>query len=75
MFSIEWFRLDGQTAFVTIAIGLAQAGANVACFDVPTSAGLSGVVSHIKGLGRNAVSLTGDVTRPADLMSFDDQTG
>ena len=78
MFSMEWFRLDGQTAFVTgagsgigqgIAIGLAQAGANVACFDVPTSAGLSDVVSHIQGLGRNAVSLTGDVTRPADLQS------
>ena len=40
MFSMDWFRLDGQAAFVTgagsgighgIAIGLAQAGANVAC--------------------------------------------
>ena len=48
MFSMEWFRLDGQNAFVTgagsgigqgIAIGLAQAGANVACFDVSASAG------------------------------------
>src|SRR3712207_2329882 len=77
MFSMEWFRLDGQTAFVTgagsgigqgIAIGLAQVGANVACFDLPASAGLPGVVSHIQGLGRNAVSLTGDVTRAADLQ-------
>ena len=48
MFSMEWFRLDGHNAFVTgagsgigqgIAIGLAQAGANVACLDVPGSAG------------------------------------
>jgi NAD(P)-dependent dehydrogenase (short-subunit alcohol dehydrogenase family) len=78
MFSMEWFRLDGQTAFVTgagsgigqgIARGLAQAGANVACFDLPTSEGLQGVVSQIQGLGRNAVRLTGDVTRAADLES------
>ena len=64
MFSMEWFRLDGQNAFVTgagsgigqgIAIGLAQAGANVACFDVSASAGLPATVNHIQGLGRHAV--------------------
>lgn len=78
MFSMDWFRLDGQTAFVTgagsgigqgIAIGLALAGANIACFDVPASAGLPGVVKHIQGLGRSTVALTGDVTRAADLQS------
>ncbi|HEU5103484.1 MAG TPA: SDR family oxidoreductase [Roseiflexaceae bacterium] len=77
MFSMEWFRLDGQNAFVTgagsgigqgIAIGLAQAGANVACFDLPTSGGLLRTVSQIQGLGRSAVSLTGDVTRATDLQ-------
>ncbi len=77
MFSMEWFRLDGQTAFVTgagsgigqgIAIGLAQAGANVACFDLPASAGMLDVVSHIQDLGQRAISLTGDVTRAADLQ-------
>src|SRR5437588_248745 len=78
MFSMEWFRLDGQNAFVTgagsgigqgIAIGLAQAGANVACFDVSASAGLPTTVNHIQGLGRHAVRLTGDVTSAADLHS------
>ena len=78
MFSMEWFRLDGQTAFVTgagsgigqgIALGLAQAGANVACFDLPASAGLRDVVSQIQDLGRNAVNLTGDVTHAVDLES------
>ena len=50
MFSMEWFRLDNQHAFVTgagsgigqgIAIGLAQAGAQVTCFDLPSSSGLA----------------------------------
>ena len=77
MFSMEWFRLDGQKAFVTgagsgigqgIAIGLAQAGANVACFDLSASAGLLDTVSHIQGLGRNALRLTGDVTSAAELQ-------
>jgi NAD(P)-dependent dehydrogenase (short-subunit alcohol dehydrogenase family) len=77
MFSIEWFRLDGQNAFVTgagsgigqgIAIGLAQAGANVVCFDLPASTGLLETVSSIQGLGHNAVRLTGDVTSAADLQ-------
>jgi NAD(P)-dependent dehydrogenase (short-subunit alcohol dehydrogenase family) len=77
MFSMEWFRLDGQNAFVTgagsgigqgIAIGLAQAGANVVCFDLSASAGLLDTVSRIQGLGRNAAHLTGDVTSVADLQ-------
>src|SRR5947209_18301104 len=78
MFSMEWFGLDGQNAFVTgagsgigqgIAIGRAQAGANVACFDVSASAGLPATVNHIQGLGRHAVRVTGDVTSAADLPS------
>jgi NAD(P)-dependent dehydrogenase (short-subunit alcohol dehydrogenase family) len=77
MFSMEWFHLDGQSAFVTgagsgigqgIAIGLALAGANVACFDLPSSAGLLDTISRIQGVGRNAVRLTGDVTSAADLQ-------
>jgi NAD(P)-dependent dehydrogenase (short-subunit alcohol dehydrogenase family) len=78
MFSMEWFRLDGRNAFVTgagsgigqgLAIGLAQAGANVACFDVAASAGLAATVTHIQGLGRHALPLAGDVRSAADLHS------
>ena len=76
MFSMDWFRLDEQHAFVTgagsgigqgIAIGLAQAGADVACFDLGTSAGLLETVNRIQGLGRKAIPLTGDVTSAPDL--------
>ncbi len=69
------FRLDGQTALVTgaasgigrrIAVGLAEAGADVACLDLP-GPGLGSVVEEIGGLGRRSVSVPADVTRPADL--------
>lgn len=78
MFSMDWFQLDGQNAFVTgagsgigqgIAIGLAQAGANVACFDLPASAGLDETISQIQQLGRKALRLTGDVTNTDDLQA------
>ncbi len=78
MFNMEWFRLDGQNAFVTgagsgigqgIAIGLAQAGANVACFDLPASTGLDETVSQIQEMGRKALRLTGDVTSADDLAA------
>jgi NAD(P)-dependent dehydrogenase (short-subunit alcohol dehydrogenase family) len=78
MFSMEWFRLDGQTAFVTgagsgigqaIAVGLAQAGAQVACFDLSSSVGLDATVSQVRALGQNALRLTGDVTSAADLQA------
>lgn len=69
------FRLDGHTALVTgaasgigrrIAVGLAEAGADVACLDLP-GPGLGSVVEEIGGLGRRSVSVPADVTRPADL--------
>ncbi|MBV9998417.1 MAG: SDR family oxidoreductase [Verrucomicrobia bacterium] len=71
------FSLEGKTAFVTgagsgigqrIAVGLAEAGASVGCFDLPASKGLAGTVDRIKGLGRNALALTGDVTQATDLQ-------
>ena len=69
------FRLDEQTALVTgaasgighrIAVGLAEAGANVACLDLP-SPGLEGVAAEIRHLTGRALALPGDVTRPDDL--------
>jgi NAD(P)-dependent dehydrogenase (short-subunit alcohol dehydrogenase family) len=76
------FRLDGQTALVTgaasgigraIAVGLAGAGADVACFDRPGSA-LEEACAEIRDLGRGAVSLYGDVTDPDGLAEAVQQT-
>ncbi|WP_434775395.1 SDR family oxidoreductase [Pseudomonas oryzihabitans] len=70
------FDLGGQTAFVTgagsgigqaIAVGLAEAGANVACFDLPGSRDLAGTVERIQAHGRRALALEGSVTSAADL--------
>jgi NAD(P)-dependent dehydrogenase (short-subunit alcohol dehydrogenase family) len=66
------FSLDGKISFVTgsgsgigqrLAIGLAEAGASVGCFDLPSSSGLEYTVDRIRQLGRPAIALTGDVTR------------
>ena len=73
---MQLFRLDGQTAFVTgagsgigqaIAVGLAEAGANVACFDLPNSLGIGHTVERIQALGRKALALGGTVTDKASL--------
>jgi NAD(P)-dependent dehydrogenase (short-subunit alcohol dehydrogenase family) len=70
------FSLDGQVAFVTgagsgigqrIAVGLAEAGADVGCFDQPASGGLAETVRQITALGRRALALRGTVTSAADL--------
>ena len=71
------FDLSGETAFVTgagsgigqrLAVGLAEAGADVACLDLPGSAGLGATVERIGALGRRALRLEGDVTQAADLQ-------
>ncbi|MGK9230194.1 SDR family oxidoreductase [Inquilinus limosus] len=74
---MQIFRLDDQIAFVTgagsgigqrIAVGLAEAGADVACFDLPASeTGLADTAGRIRALGRRALTLAGDVTQAADL--------
>jgi NAD(P)-dependent dehydrogenase (short-subunit alcohol dehydrogenase family) len=74
---VQLFRLDDQIAFVTgagsgigqrIAVGLAEAGADVALFDLATSqAGLADTAGRIRALGRRALTLSGDVTQAADL--------
>ncbi|MEE3913643.1 SDR family oxidoreductase [Pseudomonas viridiflava] len=70
------FDLSGQTAFVTgagsgigqaIAIGLAEAGANVACFDLPGSRDMPSTIEGIQRHGRKALALEGSVTSPEEL--------
>lgn len=70
------FDLSGDIAFVTgagsgigqrIAVGLAEAGADVACFDLPASTGLADTAARITAVGRRALALKGDVTQAADL--------
>ena len=73
--SLPSFSLDHKVAFVTgaasgigrrIAIGLAEAGADVGCLDLPTS-DLTGVVSAIAATGRRVIACHGDVTSQADI--------
>lgn len=76
---MDLFSLKGEIAFVTgaasgigqrIAVGLAEAGADVACFDLPMSAaGLGDTVARIHALGRRALALEGDVTSPDSLAA------
>ncbi|MBV9489929.1 MAG: SDR family oxidoreductase [Verrucomicrobia bacterium] len=70
------FSLEGKIAFVTgagsgigqrIAVGLAEAGASVGCFDLESSQGLDGTAEQIRRLGRSALALRGDVTQAAGL--------
>jgi NAD(P)-dependent dehydrogenase (short-subunit alcohol dehydrogenase family) len=73
---MQLFSLDNQVAFVTgagsgigqrIAVGLAEAGANIACFDLPGSPGIRNTVDRINETGRRSIALEGNVTRPTDL--------
>jgi NAD(P)-dependent dehydrogenase (short-subunit alcohol dehydrogenase family) len=73
---MQLFSLQGQVAFVTgagsgigqaIAVGLAQAGADVACFDLAGSPGIASTVERIQALGRRALALSGTVTERAAL--------
>ena len=75
---MDTFRLDNEIAFVTgagsgigqaIAIGLAEAGADVACFDLPGSTDLGKTLERIRALGRRAVPLAGNVTSAAELAA------
>jgi len=70
------FSLEGKISFVTgagsgigqrLAVGLAEAGASVACFDLASSSGLNGTVAQIEKVGCRAIALRGDVTQAADL--------
>ncbi|WP_066257209.1 SDR family oxidoreductase [Hydrogenophaga flava] len=71
------FSLQGEVAMVTgagsgigqrIAVGLAEAGADVACFDLPSqSGGMEETAARVRALGRKALIASGDVTRADDL--------
>lgn len=72
------FQLDNDIAFVTgagsgigqnIAVGLAEAGARVACFDLPSSEGLKETLERVRAFRRPALALKGDVTSSADLAA------
>lgn len=75
---MDLFRLDNQVAFVTgagsgigqrLAIGLAEAGADVACFDLPASEGLKQTIAGIEALGRRALALQGTVTSEPEIAA------
>lgn len=75
---MEIFSLKDKTAFVTgagsgigqrLAIGIAEAGAHVAAFDLPTSQGLARTVEIVERLGRRCLAVPGDVTRAEDLSA------
>jgi NAD(P)-dependent dehydrogenase (short-subunit alcohol dehydrogenase family) len=75
---MKQFRLDDEVAFVTgagsgigqaIAFGLAEAGAHVACFDLPGSKTQPDTLAGIGKRGRRALDLRGNVTSAADLAA------
>ncbi len=66
----QLFNLSGQVAFVTgagsgigqaIALGLAQCGAHIACFDRREDGGLQETIEKIKQTGQKAIAIAGDV--------------
>ena len=71
--------LAGRTALVTgasknlgraIAIGLGAAGANVAVAAQHAQADVEATAEEIRGLGRRAIALTGDVGQPSDVEAL-----
>jgi NAD(P)-dependent dehydrogenase (short-subunit alcohol dehydrogenase family) len=72
---MDLFSLSGRVALVTgaasgigqrIAVGLAEAGADVGCFD-RNAEGLAETAQRITAVGRKAHAIAGDVTQAADL--------
>jgi NAD(P)-dependent dehydrogenase (short-subunit alcohol dehydrogenase family) len=75
---MDMFSLNGKVALVTgagsgigqrLAIGLAEAGADVACFDLAGSAGLRDTAEQIRTLRQRALSLAGDVSNEEEIKA------
>jgi len=73
---MELFSLEGEVALVTgagsgigqaIAVGLAAAGADVACFGHGSKGGLEDTARQIRALGRRALVQIGSVTSEQDV--------
>jgi NAD(P)-dependent dehydrogenase (short-subunit alcohol dehydrogenase family) len=75
--STDLFSLAATNVIVTgasggigrrLAVGLAEAGADVACIDLPDQrAGLDETTSRIQSLGRRSLALAADVTSTASI--------
>lgn len=75
---MKLFDLAGEVAFITgagsgigqaIAVGLAEAGADVACFGHSSGGGLKETAGRIAALGRRALVLEGSVERADELQA------
>jgi NAD(P)-dependent dehydrogenase (short-subunit alcohol dehydrogenase family) len=71
------FRLDDSVALVTgaasgigreIALGLAEAGADIGCVDLPGS-DIDGTIAAVEAMGRRAVPAAADVTDPDSVAA------
>jgi len=77
---LNLFKLDGRVALVTggnrglgraMAIGLAEAGADIAC--ASRSANDAEVRATVEGLGRRFLSLKADLAKPEDRVGLADK--
>jgi NAD(P)-dependent dehydrogenase (short-subunit alcohol dehydrogenase family) len=79
----DLFDLSGRHAFVTgagsgigqgIAIGLAEAGADVACIDLKETEELSRTAAEIEKAGRKAIKILADVSKKQDIVNAVEKT-